>query len=77
MEDLKQAGYVRAVGMSTKTLSGGMATVDAADVVMVTSIRFIMKEKAVIDYAQQKNKGVFIKKALASGHLAKNSATQR
>jgi len=32
------------------------------------------KEQAVIDQAQQDNKGIFIKKALASGHLTPDSA---
>ncbi len=34
--DLKRAGWVRAVGMSTKTVAGGLRTVECCDVAMVT-----------------------------------------
>ncbi len=70
----KKAGLIRAFGMSTKTVSGGKQTVDHADVVMVTYNPVQTEEQSVITYAQQKNKGVFIKKAFASGHLQKISA---
>lgn len=68
---LKKAGKIRAFGMSTKTIEGGMLTVDLADVVMVTYNPVERGEKKVIEYAQEKQKGVFIKKGLASGHLRK------
>ena len=55
--------------MSSKTVSGGLLTIDHADVAMLTLNLADQAEAAVIAYAQQKNKGVFIKKAFASGHL--------
>ncbi len=69
LSDLKHQGYIRAIGMSTKTVSGGKLTVDQADVVMVTYHPLQRGEQDVIVYAHQHNKGVLIKKALASGHL--------
>ncbi len=65
---LRQAGLIRAIGMSTKTLAGGLQTVALADVVMVAP-----EDAEVIAAAHQQKKGVFIKKALASGHLDKTA----
>jgi aryl-alcohol dehydrogenase-like predicted oxidoreductase len=67
----KSQGLIRAFGMSTKTVEGGMATVDKADAVMLAYNPHQRDEKPVINYAHKKYKGVFIKKALASGHLNK------
>jgi len=66
---LKKEGVIRAIGMSTKTVDGGIATLQQADVVMATYNLVEQNEKAVLDYAAEHNKGVFIKKAFASGHL--------
>lgn len=71
---LKQAGMIRAYGMSTKTIEGGLMTVDQSDVVMVTYNPIQTEERPVIVYAEEKNKGIFIKKPLASGHIHKISA---
>lgn len=68
---LKTQGFIRAFGMSTKTVAGGLLTIQHADVVMVTYHPAYIDEQAVITKAYQSNKGVFIKKALASGHLQK------
>ncbi len=72
---LKQAGLIRAFGMSTKTIAGGIAAVDQSDVVMVTYNPIHVEERPVILHARQKNKSIFIKKALASGHIEKIAAT--
>lgn len=69
LASLKQAGCIRAFGMSTKTREGGLLAVDQADVVMVTYNPLYKEEKDVICQAHQKNTGILIKKALASGHL--------
>lgn len=68
LTDLKQAGKIRAFGMSGKTVAGGMLTVEQADVAMVTFNLNETDERAVIESANQKNKGILVKKALASGH---------
>ena len=69
LNHLKQAGKIRATGMSTKTVVGGLLAVDCFDVVMVTYNPLQVEEQPVIKYAYEKMKGVFIKKALASGHM--------
>lgn len=66
---LKQAGKIRAYGMSTKTVAGGLRTLALSDIAMVTLNMTTTDEREVIQYAHQHNKGIFIKKALASGHL--------
>lgn len=67
---IKQEGKIRAFGMSTKTITGGLQTIALADVVMVTYNPLYRDEHEVIAYAHQQQKGVLIKKAFASGHLA-------
>ncbi len=69
LDKLKKEGKIRAYGMSTKTVAGGLLTIDLADVAMVTYNPAAMEDRAVIAHARQCNKGIFIKKALASGHL--------
>ena len=67
--DLKQAGLVRAVGMSSKTVAGGLRAVECSDVVMVTYNLSQREELPVIRAARAAGKGVLIKKGLLSGHL--------
>lgn len=69
----KQKGWIRATGMSTKTIEGGIEAANRSDVVMVTHNLNYQGEQAVIDYCGEINKGVLIKKAFASGHSANNS----
>lgn len=66
---LKRQGLIRAFGMSTKTVEGGLLAVDLSDVVMVTFNPMQTEEKSVITHAHLKQKGVFVKKALMSGHV--------
>lgn len=72
--ELKQAGLVRAVGMSGKTLAGGLRAVKCCDLVMVTYNLLQREELPVIRGAHAANKGVLIKKGLLSGHLDQVSA---
>lgn len=69
---LKAAGKVRAIGASTKTADGGLATVrrsiGAADVAMVTLNPRERKDEVVIDAARFRGVGILVKKALLSGH---------
>ena len=69
LAELKQQGLIRAFGMSTKTLSGGLLAAEKSDIVMVTCNLNQQKELPVIEAAYKNNKGVLIKKALASGHI--------
>jgi aryl-alcohol dehydrogenase-like predicted oxidoreductase len=67
---LKQAGKIRLYGMSTKTITGGLLAAEMSDIVMITYNTQHLVEEKVIHYAHQTQKGVFIKKALISGHLS-------
>lgn len=73
LNEIKKAGMIRAFGMSTKTVEGGLLAVDRSDVVMVTYNPIETADQVVISHAHKMQKGVFIKKALASGHLEKIS----
>lgn len=69
LEKLKQAGYIRMAGISSKTVAGGIASLDHADCVMATYNPINTEEQAVLDHAAEINKPVFIKKAFCSGRL--------
>lgn len=73
LEKLKQQGKIRAIGMSTKTVEGGLLAARHSDVVMVTYNLKEQQEREVLDFCQQHNKGVLVKKALCSGHLPATS----
>ena len=68
--DFKKRGLVRAVGASTKTVDGGLRTLEHLDVVMAMYTADYQDEKPVLDYAAARNKGVLLKKVLSSGHNA-------
>ncbi|MDO3387873.1 aldo/keto reductase [Gilvimarinus sp. SDUM040013] len=75
LDKLKQAGVIKAYGMSTKTVEGGILAARESDCVMVTYNLGHASEVAVLDECQRLNKGVLLKKALASGHIC-HTATQ-
>ena len=68
LENLKQKGLIRAFGMSTKTVEGGLWIVEHCDVVMATCNLEYNEEQAVLDRAQELHKGVVVKKGLLSGY---------
>ncbi|MFO7593039.1 MAG: aldo/keto reductase [Pseudomonadota bacterium] len=68
LQQLKQEGLIRAVGMSTKTVEGGIWCVENMDVVMATYNQAYTDELPVIERATELNKGILIKKGLQSGH---------
>lgn len=69
LEQLKREGLIRAFGFSGKTVEGGIAALEAGDCAMVTYNLAEQSERSVLDFALSHNKGILIKKALASGHL--------
>ena len=69
LADLKREGLIRAFGMSTKTVEGGVAAAEACDVVMLTYNLQQREELAVLDACENLHCGALVKKALASGHL--------
>ena len=68
LDKLKQKGLIRAFGMSTKTVEGGLWVVENCDVVMATCNLEYNEEQSVLDRAKELNKGVVVKKGLLSGH---------
>ncbi len=72
LADLKQQGLIRAIGMSTKTADGGLLALKQSDIVMVMHNAHYKEEQTVIEQADKQGKAIFIKKALASGHLDNN-----
>ena len=68
LQQLQKAGVIRALGMSTKTIAGGIAAVQALDVVMLT-YNLQQRDEAVLELATQQGKGVLVKKGLMSGHV--------
>jgi aryl-alcohol dehydrogenase-like predicted oxidoreductase len=76
LNDLKKAGLIRATGMSTKTVAGGLLAVEQSDVVMATYNPTLTTEQPVLAHAHKNNKAIFIKKAFASGHLPTISSAE-
>ena len=75
LADLKQQGLIRATGMSTKTVQGGLLALQHSDLAMVMHNLEYQDEQKVIEQAALDDKGIFIKKAFASGHLTNNKQT--
>lgn len=73
LRELRRSGLVRAIGMSPKSVDGGLASVrkseGACDVVMVTYNARERAEGVVIDAARPRGVGVLVKKGLLSGHI--------
>lgn len=70
----KQEGLLRSFGVSTKTVSGGIAAAQQTDSVMATYNPLFTDERIVLDYCAEHTKGVLIKKAFASGHSSNHAA---
>lgn len=74
LAQLKQKGWIRSFGMSTKTVAGGIMAARYSDCVMVTYNLREQAEREVLDYCAEHGKGALIKKAFASGHLTDGDA---
>ena len=72
--EMKSAGKIRAIGMSTKTTAGAIKAAKLCDLIMVTYNPSATADEIAIDEAFQKNKGVLIKKAFNSGHACSPGA---
>lgn len=64
----QREGLVRHIGMSTKTVAGGVLAVEQLDVVMLTW-NLQQRDEAVLQAAVRLGKGVLVKKGLMSGHV--------
>lgn len=71
----REQGLIRAFGMSTKSVAGGLLALERSDIAMVTYNTAHREEEAVIDHALAHGKGIFIKKALNSGHAIQTTVS--
>jgi aryl-alcohol dehydrogenase-like predicted oxidoreductase len=69
LAQLKSEGLIRAFGISTKSVAGGLAAARACDVVMLTYNPLQREELPVLEACAELKCGALIKKVLASGHL--------
>lgn len=74
---LKQQGLIRATGFSGKTVAGGDRLLPHVDLLMTTWNPGYTDEAPLIARAAAQGRGVLIKKALASGHVADPAAALR
>jgi aryl-alcohol dehydrogenase-like predicted oxidoreductase len=71
LAELRRQGLVRFIGISSKTLSGGVLALDVSlDVLMLTLNAVESDQLPVVLEAGRRGAGVLIKKGLASGHAA-------
>jgi aryl-alcohol dehydrogenase-like predicted oxidoreductase len=69
LNDLKSQGWIRAVGISHKSVTGAERAIDlGCDVIMATLNLAAQEESVVIADAGAAGCGVLVKKAFASGH---------
>ncbi len=73
LAQLKREGLLRAFGMSTKTVAGGLAAAAACDLVMVTCNLGHRAELPVLDACARLERGALVKKVLDSGHLVRHA----
>jgi aryl-alcohol dehydrogenase-like predicted oxidoreductase len=74
---MKLAGAVRAVGISHKSVPGGLLGVSRCDVVMASVSLEHRDQLDVIDAARARGVGVLVKKAFASGNAALDPASRQ
>lgn len=66
---LKQEGWIRAHGISSKTVAGGLLASDMTDVVMLTYNQQQPEDAPVIEACAKSGTGVLLKKVFASGQV--------
>lgn len=74
LSELKDAGVVRSIGLSAKTLEGAQQSLEWSDVLMVEYHLDDTSQEAVIAEAGNRGIGVVIKKGFASGNLPPEDA---
>jgi aryl-alcohol dehydrogenase-like predicted oxidoreductase len=75
LDRLKTKGLIRCFGVSTKTIQGGMLALEYSDLAMIAYNLTYQLEQPVLDHALQLHKGIFVKKALASGQQPAGMST--
>lgn len=75
LTNLKAAGKVRAIGISTKTVAGGLRAIELGlDAVMVMHHPWHREEEAVLDAAANSGTAILLKKVLGSGWFGADPA---
>ncbi|MBA2117137.1 aldo/keto reductase [Bremerella alba] len=74
LQALKDAGDIRAIGLSGKTPEAAVMALDWADLLMVEFNAEDRSHVGVIEEAARREVGVLVKKGLASGHLPADQA---
>jgi len=74
LSKLKQAGHIKHVGFSGKTVTGATEALTLADCIMVEYNLNDRTHEAVIAQAAKQGVGTLIKKGLASGYLGPEEA---
>ncbi len=77
LAQLKREGWIRAFGMSTKTLEGGLMCAQEADVVMATFEPEHADDQTLLQACATQNTGVLLKKIFNSGHLLQQEQNGR
>ena len=77
LQQLKQEGWIRAFGFSSKTLEGGLLAAELCDAVMLTYHPRYQDEQPVIAKSAQQGAAVLLKKVLASGHICDDAPPLR
>jgi len=71
---IKREGLIRYIGMSTKTIEGGLLALNHSDIVMASySLRY-MEQEPVLKQAETLSKAIFIKKGFDSGYVSSAEA---
>lgn len=69
LQQLKQEGWIRAFGISSKTLEGSLLAADLCDAVMLVHTADYPDEAPAIAKSAQQDVAVLLKKVLGSGHI--------
>jgi aryl-alcohol dehydrogenase-like predicted oxidoreductase len=77
LQQLKQQGWIRAYGISSKTLEGGLLAAELCDAVMLMYNTDYPDEAPVIAKSAQQGAAVLLKKVLASGHICHDAPPAR
>ena len=69
LQQLKQEGWIRAFGISSKTPEGSLLATEMCDAVMMVYTSNYQEEEATIAKSAQQHVAVLLKKVLGSGHI--------
>ncbi len=69
LQQLKKEGWIRAFGISSKTLEGSMLAADLCDAVMLVHTANYPDEAPAIAKSAQQDVAILLKKVLGSGHI--------